>query len=88
MTKGLKTDWDGHDSRQWEQIRAFEHGQQMGIEREQERIIKLLETLATHKDCNMGEHHEDYVWNSPLGIIEVLTEWDSEPIALIKGENK
>jgi len=43
MTKGLKTDWDGHDSRQWEQIRAFEHGQQMGIEREQERIIKLLE---------------------------------------------
>lgn len=45
MTKGLKTDWDGHDSRQWEQIRAFEHGQQMGIEREQERIIKLLEGL-------------------------------------------
>jgi len=43
MTKGLKTDWDGHDSREWEQIRAFEHGQQMGIEREQERIIKLLE---------------------------------------------
>lgn len=57
-----------------------------GVKYEQERIIKLLNVLATHKDCNLGEHHEDYVWNSPLGIIEVLTEWNSEPIALIKGE--
>ena len=59
-----------------------------GVEWERERIIKVLEALASHKDCNLGEHHEDYVWNSPLGVIEVLTEWDSEPIALIKGENK
>lgn len=56
------------------------------IAQTEERIIRLLEALATHKDCNLGEHHEDYVFNNPLGIIEVLTEWNSEPIALIKGE--
>lgn len=59
-----------------------EHGERV----ERERIIKLLEALDTHKDCNLGEHHEDYVWNTPIGIIEVLTKWNLEPIALIKGE--
>jgi len=73
MTKGLKTDWDGHDSRQWEQIRAFEHGQQMGIEREQERIIKLLEIEAVRHEQLLLNASADYL----LGIID-----------FIKGENK
>jgi hypothetical protein len=54
----------------------------------EERIIAILEALATHFDCQFGEHHEDWVCRNPLGIIEVLTKWDSEPVALIKGENK
>jgi hypothetical protein len=53
----------------------------------EERIIALLEALATHIDCQFGEHHEDWVCHNPKGIIEVLTNWDSEPVALIKGEN-
>jgi hypothetical protein len=72
VTKGLKTDWDGHDSRQWEQIRAFEHGQQMGIEREQERIIKLLEIEAVRHEQLLLNASADYL----LGIID-----------FIKGEN-
>jgi len=52
-------------------------------EAKEKAIIKLLEALQTHKEC-FGEHHEDWVWSSPAGIIEVLTKWDSEPIALIK----
>ncbi len=73
---------------QFDSMEAFDDHDDAIRQAEQDRFIKLLEALATHKDCQLGEHHEDYVWNSPLGIIEVLTKWDGEPIALIKGEQK
>ncbi len=71
MTKGLKTDWDGHDSRQWEQIRAFEHGQQMGIEREQERIIKLCRQ-------SIKEHQERGIQSVPLLVLIELIKGENK----------
>lgn len=79
-----------------EKVKSFKSGEfdggkrakNDGILQERERIIKLLEALTTHDLCMLGEHHEDWVNNNTRGIIEVLTEWDSEPVALIKGENK
>ncbi len=73
MTKGLENGWQvGEASSDFDVRRAFAHGEYMGALREQERIIKLIES----QKCQCDKYCDSIETDGALLI------------ALIKGENK